>query len=389
MASYQKIYGTHLSIHKVHYRGLFALSACTMRFYYMDAMRSVLMMLGIFIHSSQVYSPSQSWLVFSDTTHPIFSYVIAFIHSFRMPAFFIISGFFCLMMLQRQSIKTFISSKLQRILVPLLVTILTLNLLQSFILSKVNQHPFSFYDFLISGDWLSHLWFLINLLIYFLVSALIAYFCTRSIKKIAHFIKILEKLQIELLILLLPIGSIAIVGLNSMGFPLYSKFLNAIDTYQLISYAPYFIFGILLFNSPVLLKKFSTVHFISLIILLTIAYIFRFIIDLENKTLNDLMTIYTQSLIAWLSSSMIFKIFYLYANRPSKLWLFLSNSAYSVYLFHNIIVVLLAIVLVKYDTAPLLGFFILIISTIAITLLVHKKVVLKFNIIQFLFNGKT
>lgn len=355
----------------------------------MDAMRSVLMMLGIFIHSSQVYSPNQNWLVFSDTTHPLFSYIITFIHSFRMPAFFIISGFFCLMMLQRQPVKKFISSKLQRILVPLLITILTLNLLQSFILSKVNQQVFSFYDFLISGDWLSHLWFLINLLIYFLVSALIAYFCGRSIKRIAHSITILEKPPIELLILLLPICSIAIVGLNSMGFPLYSIFLNAIDTYQIISYAPYFIFGILLFNSPILLKKFSTVHFASLLILLTIAYIFQFVINLENKTLNDLMMIYSQSLIAWLSSSIIFKIFYLYANKPSKVWLFLSNSAYSVYLFHNIIVVLLAIVLVKYNIAPFLGFFILIISTISITLFVHKEVLLNFKVIQFLFNGKT
>lgn len=354
----------------------------------MDAMRSVLMMLGILIHSSQVFSPNQSWLVLSDNTNPFFSYLVTFIHSFRMPTFFIISGFFCLMMLQRQPIKLFITSKLQRIAIPLLVTVLTLNLLQSFLLSKANKQLFSFYDFLISGNWLSHLWFLINLIVYFLVSALICYLFSNAIKKTSHKFTILEKPPIEILMLLLPLCSLAIVSLNKVGFPLYSTFLNAIDLYQIISYIPYFIFGFLLFNSQKLLQKFSTVHFASLFTLLSIAYVLQFVINFDNVMINYFSKIYSQSLIAWVSSSIIFKIFYLYANKPSKIWLFLSNSSYSVYLFHNIIVVLLALVLVKYNITPFLGFLILVISTITITLFIHREVVLKFKVIQFLFNGK-
>ncbi|WP_081179753.1 acyltransferase family protein [Colwellia sp. PAMC 21821] len=364
------------------------LTANPMRFYYMDAMRSVLMMLGIFIHSSQVYSPNKNWLVFSDTTHPFFSYFITFIHSFRMPAFFIISGFFCLMMLQRQTVRAFISSKLQRILVPLLVTIFILNLLQSFILSTVNQQLFSFYDFFISGNWLSHLWFLINLLLYFLVSGIVCYLFSDSIKKICHKFTVLEKPPIEILMLLLPLCSIAIVGLNKIGFPLYSTYFNAIDMYQVISYLPYFIFGVLLFNSPKLLEKFSSANIFSLFTLLTIAYTLRFVVNFDSLFINDLLRVYSQSLIAWLSSSIIFKIFYLFANTPSKMWLFLSNSSYSVYLFHNIIVVLIALILVKYDIDLFLGFVILITSTITITLVIHMRVVLKFKLMQLLFNGK-
>lgn len=359
-----------------------------MRYYYMDAMRSVLMMLGIIIHSSQVYSPSQSWLVHSDTSHPAFSYGIAFIHSFRMPAFFIISGFFCLMMLQRQSVKAFIKTKFQRIFIPLLVTILTLNLLQFFILENADNHSFTYYNFLMSGGWLSHLWFLINLLVYFSLAATITYFFSGIIKKISPLTVLLDKTPIKLLLLLLPVFSIMIISLNKIGVPLYAIYFNAIDVYQIVAYLPYFTFGVLLFNSKTLLSKFSNVHFSSLLILLFVACLLQFVIHFDNNTLKGLTKVYSQSLIAWVSSSIIFKLFYLFANKPSNTWLFLSNSAYSVYLFHNIVVVSLALILVQYKVVPFTGFCILIIFTTAITLFIHRNIVLKFKIIQLLYNGK-
>jgi len=359
-----------------------------MRYYYMDAMRSILMMLGVFIHSAQVFNPNQRWLVLSDNTHPFFNYVVTFIHSFRMPAFFIISGFFCLMMLQRQSVKQFSSNKVQRILVPLLTTVFTLNLLQSIFLSHVNNQSFSFEVFFTSGDWLAHLWFLINLLIYFFVAVSITYFFAGVIKKHRAIFNIIEKPPTALLLILLPFGSLAIVALNKIGIPLYSIFFTVLDVYQIVSYIPYFIFGMLLFHSHDLLKKFSTVHFASLLGLILVAYLLQFMLPFDSKVLTYFVNIYSKSLIAWVSSSIIFKLFYMYANKPSKTWLFLSNSAYSIYLFHSIIVVLLAVTLVKYNVAPALSFLILIVCTVAITLLIHKKIILHFKTIRFLFNGK-
>lgn len=364
------------------------MATVAMRYYYMDAMRSILMMLGVFIHSAQVFNPSQRWLVLSDNTHPFFYYAVTFIHSFRMPAFFIISGFFCLMMLQRQTVRKFTGNKVQRILVPLLVTVFTLNLLQSIFLSTVNKQLFSFEVFFTSGDWLGHLWFLINLLIYFFVAAILTYFFTNVIKKHSGILKILEKPPTALLLILLPLCSLAIVAVNKVGFPLYSTFFTVLDVYQIVSYLPYFIFGMLLFHSHTLLKKFSTIPFTSLFILILVAYILKTSLPFDNQTLTYFTNIYSRSLIAWVSSSIIFKLFYMYANQPSKTWLFLSNSAYSIYLFHSIIVVVLAVTLVKYNVPPALSFIILIVSTITITLFIHKKIILNFKTMQFLFNGK-
>ena len=64
------------------------------RLHYLDAMRSILMILGIVLHSANVFSDSD-WAIQNIDTSVYFSYLVEVIHLFRMPAFFIVSGFFC------------------------------------------------------------------------------------------------------------------------------------------------------------------------------------------------------------------------------------------------------------------------------------------------------
>jgi len=36
------------------------------RLYFMDSMRSVLMLLGVILHSAQVFNPEKSWVIYSE-----------------------------------------------------------------------------------------------------------------------------------------------------------------------------------------------------------------------------------------------------------------------------------------------------------------------------------
>ena len=72
------------------------------RIHFMDSMRSVLMMLGVVIHSFQVYNPRQSWVIYSNDSTVVAYWVVKVLITFRMPAFFMISGFFALITINKK-----------------------------------------------------------------------------------------------------------------------------------------------------------------------------------------------------------------------------------------------------------------------------------------------
>lgn len=94
------------------------------RFHAMDGLRAVAMLLGILIHALQAHamlnarpgsgSPGGIWLA-------------EFIHVWRMPLFFLISGFFCRMMLHRYGLALYLKRRWQRIGIPLLLGLVTVS----------------------------------------------------------------------------------------------------------------------------------------------------------------------------------------------------------------------------------------------------------------------
>src|SRR5688572_14418424 len=113
----------------------------------MDSLRAVMMVLGVVLHAAQVFDPPGDWLMANPETSMFYSYVTDFIDRFGVPVFFLVSGFFTLFVLLRKGPGYFVSSKLERIGVPILTTPLTLNLLQSVFLDHWNGRPFSMNDF--------------------------------------------------------------------------------------------------------------------------------------------------------------------------------------------------------------------------------------------------
>ena len=64
----------------------------------LDALRAVAMLLGIVLHASLSFFPS-FWIVTDRRQDPAFGIVFSAIHGFRMPLFFVMSGFFSAMLL--------------------------------------------------------------------------------------------------------------------------------------------------------------------------------------------------------------------------------------------------------------------------------------------------
>jgi hypothetical protein len=102
--------GNGPAIRPVHDRGLKDLAesdarmqaqSSTSRLHYLDAMRSVLMLLGVVLHSARPYD-SREWQVKDVDTLPMLDGLVEAIHLFRMPAFFVVAGYFAMFLVLRQ-----------------------------------------------------------------------------------------------------------------------------------------------------------------------------------------------------------------------------------------------------------------------------------------------
>lgn len=98
-------------------------SAQTERIYYLDNLRALAMMLGVFLHVGLAYAqPGRLvWLATDPEGSRFIDLSIWFIHLFRMSLFFWLSGYFAKMTVERKGLSHFTKSRLLRIVVPMVI----------------------------------------------------------------------------------------------------------------------------------------------------------------------------------------------------------------------------------------------------------------------------
>ncbi|MHC5538641.1 acyltransferase family protein, partial [Singulisphaera rosea] len=91
----------------------------------LDALRAGAMLLGIVLHASLSFFPSY-WMVTDTRQNDIFGIVFSAIHGFRMPLFFVMSGYFSAMLLRRRGRGALIKHRFHRVFLPLMVGLFTI-----------------------------------------------------------------------------------------------------------------------------------------------------------------------------------------------------------------------------------------------------------------------
>lgn len=90
------------------------------RYFGLDALRGGMMMLGIVLHAAMLYLADSPLPVQTDpNTSPVFDVLFAFIHSFRMPTFFVLAGFFAALLVQKRGLWGTLKNRAARVLAPL------------------------------------------------------------------------------------------------------------------------------------------------------------------------------------------------------------------------------------------------------------------------------
>ncbi|MCC6287533.1 MAG: acyltransferase family protein, partial [Chitinophagaceae bacterium] len=155
------------------------------RIHGLDALRAVAMLLGVLLHSAIAYKARAhtNWLHDSEFSNWIFDFLYFILHSFRMPVFFFIAGFFARLLYYKIGEKQFIRHRWKRVGIPFIGAMI-------FIL-PISVVPYNIYMFIyrdgiptdvairkafskvIGYNGLAHFWFLYDLLFLYFVTIIL------------------------------------------------------------------------------------------------------------------------------------------------------------------------------------------------------------------------
>jgi hypothetical protein len=100
-------------------------SSASLRRHDLDAVRAFAMLLGIALHASLSFS-TLPWVVRDTRQSELYSLFMLAVHGFRMPLFFLVSGFFTAMLWRRRGLAALLKQRAVRILVPCFVGLATI-----------------------------------------------------------------------------------------------------------------------------------------------------------------------------------------------------------------------------------------------------------------------
>ena len=149
------------------------------RYHGLDGLRGFAMLMGIVVHATLPYFSRLAEIEYlwpaDDDQSVLFFVVFDFIHVWRMPAFFLLAGFFAHLVLARRPTSTFVIDRLKRIALPLVLfgSVMIVIIPAIWIYGWYGSVSFeTFRDVLgerqdldSSGDVVAHLWFLYYLLL--------------------------------------------------------------------------------------------------------------------------------------------------------------------------------------------------------------------------------
>ena len=356
------------------------MSSTSTRDYSLDAARGALMILGVFLHAANIYSTNGDWLISDPQQSSIFNIIVDFIHVFRMPAFFWISGYFCALTYQRNGVPGLFRTRLPRVLIPLLTTWATLNLAQKLFLASLAGQDLT--EVLFTLIPIYHLWFLVDLAIFICIAALV-------LPRIKLYEGFGRKFGVFPLSLMLPIlAAVSVITslvARSTGFA-YDSFFSLTSLYRLAEFGPYFAGGIFMFRHSNAKNIFMGVPIMLIFATLPLA------IFSKNYTHSQVFfvaefALFMKYLMVWMSISIVLNIFYIFLNKNNGITRFLSEAAYSIYLFHHIVVVMIGVALFNCPIAISLKFLIVVIGSLTISIFIHL-VLVRNRTARLLFNGK-
>ncbi|WP_299109833.1 acyltransferase family protein [uncultured Tenacibaculum sp.] len=363
------------------------------RQFYIDWLR-ILLIFSVFLFHIGMYFNSWEWHVKNNITVTWLNRLMWFLHLWRMPLLFLVSGVGTYYALGHRTVKKYLNERFTRLFIPFVVGIITLVPVQVYI-EKIEMYSSlgSFYLEMFNGvyptgnfSW-HHLWFILYL---FLISLLISPFLNylRSDRFNTHrqrWILLLQKPLALNLYLVLLIGSQAILR---QWFPESTHALYN-DWAYFIYYILFFIAGFILITDRSLVKAIENQRRLYLIETV-IATIFLFSISslFTHQKLMDWLYGITGIIIGWSCGLAALGYSKKYFNKDSRWRKRLNEGIYPFYLLHQPVIIVLGYYLKNIELPIIIKMLVLILVSFVVVVLLYELLIKRFNVLRVVFGMK-
>ena len=358
--------------------------------HFMDLLRGILMALGVLLHSAQVFNPAKNWLIHSADSSPVAQPIVTAIHVFRMPAFFIVAGFFALLALKKYGPYKFLRLRAERVLIPLVVTAVTVNSIQMGLLAHTGWMTFRFDHYMVQGEWISHLWFLVYLFLY-LTLAYAGAFVVRTrwfqmlpLESMKHRI---NTMSLDAMLIALPLYQLALLAAAKLFPSMYADWLGMLSLFDFLYYFQFFVFGLLLRGHCLFFEDFVSFSVNKTGAVLSVWLLAHLFENNSTGGLNRVLYSYEAALEVWFACHIVFAVFKAIGDKPSFISRFTASVSYTVYLFHHVFVIAFGLLFIRLGIGGTAGVILLTVSALVVGIGIDLVLVSRYDWASFLFNG--
>lgn len=355
------------------------------REHYLDNLRWIAMLIGVFVHASTL----EDFGVIDNIT---------FVSSlFRMALFFLISGYLGALLLDKKGAFNFLVGRIYNLFIPLVTGTVLLNTLTLWLMFQyIDQKPswtrvyavFSGHEQLLDVHvvWHLHLWFLVSLMCFVCMAALIGQIVRRAALLVEKYLTQSYAAHRFAPVLVLVAG----VGL-SMTLIVIVKVVELVvgDLPWLVritaQYAPFYVIGMMLFSSPKLFKRLRQTSYILGIFVLSSYFLVRQG-DMENS--GGVLHIATLIAVRFWVSFFVLDIGFRFLNKSNRFTALLSSSIYTVYIFHFFVLYVIGVTVFSIIQLNALMYWVLVATTIIVCLFMHYALIDRFSVLKLFFNGR-
>jgi glucan biosynthesis protein C len=370
------------------------------RVYALDALRGIMMLLGIVLHAASSYSLKSEWgqwpVKDPDMNFP-FLVLVEYIHAFRMPVFFVAAGFFGALLFYKKGPKALFKNRFQRIVLPfiacvfLLLPINQITVAYSLAVVKGSADPFGVAwqaakNLPIIPEKMGHLWFLYFLVIFALGSWLLAMLFrketvfTTSVKRSIAFILKHAWLRIALVT---ACYFLMLVWMGTAGIITSNKWVP--NVVVLLLYFLFFNLGWMIYKTDSL--QYLKTNSLGQLVLATLLFLAADFVPWQNAgwqyTVKQLLTAVSGTLFIFGFIAFFLTYFHSYSKRLS----YLMEASYWVYLIHLPFALFIPGLLIDSGLPVFIKFLVTLIVTSVICMLSYKYFV-RGTFIGMFLNGK-
>jgi len=366
-----------------------------------------MMLLGVVLHSALTYNVTvhtEAWGLNQHSNHVATDFLVLLIHTFRMPIFFLVAGFFgALLFYERGQVKMS-RNRVQRIVYPFLVFMV--------ILIPVVKFTFNYTGAVFNGadsplgvaaefmaqpryylpSFTSHLWFLYYLAIITFTTVVGAIVLRKSSEFTERFFAALRWVMARAVLRVLVLAGLTYLILVGLGTSMVGASTSIVpDFATFVFYGWFYLVGWLLYKIKDILPRLKDKALIATVLGLALVAAQGILIQFSGLGLEPGAPVpimfALSSLIVWLFVFGITGLFLKHADGFSPRMRYVSDAAYWVYLIHLPFTALLPGLIDDWPLPALAKFFLVMSVTASICFLSYHYLVRSTFIGEFL-NGR-